>query len=110
MVKVNPQLLMLGAGAIALLVVGVYIAKKGVAGAAAAATGAAVDAASGVVLGIGDAIGVPRTDESECDKAIREGRTWDASFACPAGKWIGSVFTSSPTYGQANSGGATGAW
>lgn len=41
-------------------------------------------AVSEVVYGIGDAIGVPRTDETECQKAIREGRTWDASFACPA--------------------------
>lgn len=54
--------------------------------------GAAVDVAGGVVAGtaygIGDAIGVPRTDETECQKAIREGRSWDASFACPASDWI----------------------
>lgn len=60
--------------------------------------GAAVDAAggavSGVAIGIGDAIGVPRTDETECARAIREGRTWDASFACPAGDWIRYVWGS----------------
>lgn len=61
-----------------------YVARKGVAGAAAAATGVVVDAASGVVIGAGRAVGIPATDDSECAKAMREGRTWDASFACPA--------------------------
>lgn len=40
------------------------------------------------VLGIGDAIGLPRTNETECERAKREGRTWDASFACPAGDFL----------------------
>lgn len=49
---------------------------------------AAVNLAGGAVAGvaetIGDAIGVPRTNVTECEKAMAEGRTWDASFACPA--------------------------
>jgi hypothetical protein len=53
---------------------------------------AADGAVSGVAYGIGDRIGVPRTNETECEKAIREGRTWDASFACPAGTFIKSIF------------------
>lgn len=40
----------------------------------------------------GELLGIPRTDETECEKALREGRTWDASFACPAGTFIGSIF------------------
>ena len=40
----------------------------------------------------GEILGIPRTNETECQKAIREGRTWDASFACPAGTWLGSLF------------------
>lgn len=67
------------------------IARKGVAGAAAAATGVVVDAASGVVIGAGKAVGIPETDETECEKALREGRTWDASFACPAGTFLRNV-------------------
>lgn len=43
-----------------------------------------VNAGAGVVLGMGDAIGLPRTEMSECEKAMAEGRTWDASFVCPA--------------------------
>lgn len=42
--------------------------------------------------GIGDAVGVPRTDETACAQALREGRTWDASFACPASDFIAGVF------------------
>lgn len=78
----------------------VYIARKGIVGAAAAASEAAtrvvVDAASGAVVGIGKAVGVPETNVDECAKAIREGRMWDASFACPAGTFIKSVFTRTP--------------
>ncbi|MYM96236.1 hypothetical protein [Duganella vulcania] len=47
---------------------------------------------SGVVYGVGDKLGVPRTDQTECEKALAEGRTWDASFACPAGTFIKSFF------------------
>ncbi len=86
--------LLIAAGAIAALL---YVVKKNgglggvAAGAASALVGAVGDAASGVVLGIGDAIGVPRTDMTACEQAIAEGRTWDASFACPAGTFIGSL-------------------
>lgn len=45
-----------------------------------------------VVNTVGDAIGLPRTNETECQKALREGRTWDASFACPAGTFLKSFF------------------
>lgn len=57
-----------------------------------AAVGTIVGAGTGVVLGVGDAVGVPRTNQTECERAISEGRTWDASFACPAGTWIKSLF------------------
>lgn len=51
-----------------------------------------VAAGSGVVLGIGDGLGVPRTNMTECERAKAEGRTWDASFACPAGDFLSYVF------------------
>lgn len=56
-----------------------------------AAGGAVVDTATGVVYGVGDAVGVPRTNMTECERAIAEGRTWDASFVCPAGTFIKHV-------------------
>lgn len=55
---------------------------------------------SGTVLGVGDSLGIPRTSESECEKATREGRTWDASFACPAGDFLGYVFTGKSVAGS----------
>lgn len=58
-----------------------------------AAVETVVGAATGVVLGAGDAVGIPRTNMSECERAKAEGRTWDASFACPAGDFIKYVFS-----------------
>ncbi|WP_444632764.1 hypothetical protein [Cupriavidus oxalaticus] len=87
--------LLLAAGAIAAIA---FVVKKNgglqgaAAGAASALVGAVGDAASGAVLGIGDALGVPRTDMTECERAIAEGRTWDASFACPASNFLQSLF------------------
>jgi len=72
-----------------------YVAQKksGAAAAAGVAVGEAageaiVGAGTGLVYGVGDAIGVPRTNETECERAKREGRSWDASFACPAGDFL----------------------
>ena len=81
-----------------LAVVGVasWFARKGAAGAAAAVGKAAADAVGGVVVGIGESVGIPQTNMTECDKALAEGRTWDASFACPAGTFFKSFFGSSP--------------
>jgi len=81
--------------AVALVAVLILVKKNGIAGAGAAVGEAAAEAVGGAiggaVNGVGDWFGVPRTDETECDKAIREGRYWDASFACPAGKFIGAA-------------------
>lgn len=80
------------------VVIGVVLLKKKlenpdfVADVVAGAVDAVGNAGAGVAIGIGDVIGVPRTNETECEKAIREGRTWDASFACPAGTFIKSIF------------------
>lgn len=68
-------------------------AVSGAIDAGAAVGGYVVDLAAGGVIGIGEAIGVPRTNLTECEKAIAEGRTWDSSFACPAGTFIKSLFS-----------------
>lgn len=86
------------------LAVGAFLLYKlvtrGVAGTVADVTrgvvGGATDAAAGVVIGAGEVIGIPRTDEDACTEAIRAGRTWDASFACPAGTFIRYVTGSRP--------------
>jgi hypothetical protein len=56
------------------------------------AAGVANDAATGVVTGIGSAFGLPLTDEAACERAIAEGRMWDASFVCPAPRFLKAVF------------------
>lgn len=63
-------------------------ADLGPVGIGAAVGGAVVDAGAGVVLGIGDAVGLPRTQMTECERAMAEGRTWDASFVCPASTFL----------------------
>lgn len=76
-----------GVGALALL----YIARKGVAGAAGAVVKGAGDAATGTVTGIGSLFGVPETDTSLCAKARLAGNIWDTSLYCPAGTAITSA-------------------
>ena len=90
-----------------LLLVGLYVLKNGVAGAAAGIVKAGADVAAGTIVGIGEVIGVPATNETECEKAKREGRTLDASFACPASDFIGWAFTPN---GPKQNGGAGGEW
>ena len=104
--EVRLETVLAGAAALAILAVGIFVAKKGVAGATAAVAGAAVDAAAGVVVGIGQTIGIPATSETECEKAKREGRTLDASFACPAGDFLSYTWNNLFTSER----GASGSW
>ena len=70
----------------------VYVVLRGFGGVAKDVTRAATDVviggASGVVVGVGEAVGIPETNDNACSLALREGRTLDASFLCPAGRWI----------------------
>lgn len=78
----------LGAGLV-LVVAAVYLAKKTTASGVGQAVGqGAVDVVTGTITGIGDGVGVPRTNADKCSLAIAEGRSWDASFYCPAGTFI----------------------
>ena len=74
----------------------VWLKKKpgqSLAGAAGtAAVTAAAEVASGAVVGVGEVFGIPATDMTECEKAKAEGRTWDASFACSAGDFLGYIW------------------
>ncbi|WP_250479117.1 MULTISPECIES: hypothetical protein [unclassified Caballeronia] len=89
----------------ALIVAALYVAKKasaalsnpdvGLDAGAAVSSGMVTltgNVAGGVILGIGDAVGIPRTNMTECQRALAEGRTWDASFACPASTFIQSLW------------------
>ena len=92
--KTDTLLVVGGIGAAVLLFA---LTRKGAAQAtgealASTAVDMVVGAGTGVVLGAGDAVGIPRTNLSECERAKAEGRTWDASFACPAGSFLKYVF------------------
>lgn len=91
MKTIERDALMIGAGVLGLVWLAKYI-KDNAGELGAGAVKAVADLGAGAVIGAGDLLGVPRTDESECDKALREGRTWDSSFSCPAGRFIRGVF------------------
>jgi hypothetical protein len=89
------KFILIGAGLAAVAIL-VLVSKPGAAAAVGvnaglAAANLATGAVAGVALGVGDAIGVPRTDKTQCEKDIAEGRYWDASFSCPAGTFIGAA-------------------
>lgn len=92
--KLEQDAILIGAG-LGLLAIA-FIAIKGIKGTAAAVGSAAVDVVDGVVTGtvegIGGAVGIPKTSQTECQKAKAEGRTWDASFACPAKDFLKYLF------------------
>lgn len=74
-------------------IVGIYFlsTKAGqqlVANVAEASVNAAGNAATGAVIGIGKAVGVPATNLDQCQRDIDAGDVWAASFSCPAGRWL----------------------
>lgn len=82
--------------ALAALVLLVIVKKKGAAAAVGQGLGeAAANAAGGLVAGVseglGDQIGVPRTDATLCEQAKANGSTWDVSKYCPASDFIDYV-------------------
>lgn len=88
------------AGGAGLLGLVAYNAVKGAANAVAdgvAKVATAADTAMAApVLTAGDALGIPRTNMTKCEKAMAEGRSWDASFACPAGDFLGYMAKGKP--------------
>jgi hypothetical protein len=83
---------LLTVGGVAVLAALAYAAWRGAGGTGQQIGGAVVDLADGViggaVTGAGQIIGIPATNMTECERAKAEGRTWDASFACPAADFI----------------------
>lgn len=68
---------------------------ESIAGAAGrVAVQAAGDAAVGAVKGAGAVVGIPDTNSAQCEADIAAGRWWDASFSCPAGRFVSGVWGS----------------
>ena len=80
-------------GAALVVVAGLlYVKYQGVTQVAAGAVGLAADALAGTVLGVGDALGVPRTDLSKGQADIAAGDWWAASFDLPAKDFLAAVW------------------
>jgi hypothetical protein len=83
--KITTPYLIAGGAVLAALL---WAASRGAKQTGQAIGAAAVDMADGVVsgavVGTGSLLGIPATDLTACEIAKREGRTWDASFVCPA--------------------------
>ncbi len=66
-------------------------------------TSGVVQAGGGVVAGaaegIGTVFGIPETSMTQCQADMAAGRTWDASFSCPAGDFVKYLFGWGPTAG-----------
>ncbi len=71
--------------------------QGGAANLGASIGGAAVDfidgAASGVVVGIGEVVGIPATDKTQCQIDREAGNTWAASFSCPAKDFLNYLWS-----------------
>lgn len=87
--KLSTPYLIAGGAVLAALV---YVASKGARETGAAIGAAAVDlvdgAVSGAVVGIGERVGIPATNVSQCERDKAAGATWAASFSCPAADWL----------------------
>lgn len=88
--------LAIGAAAIVGLVLVVRNAKT----VGTALGGAVVEAADGAVTGtvktIGEKVGIPDTNVSQCQKDMAAGDSWAASFSCPAKTFIAYMLGSKP--------------
>lgn len=89
----NPVLV---GGALLLGAVGLWIALRGVKGVARDVVSGAGSVATGAVEGVGLVLGVPLTNQTQCQQDLAAGNYWAASASCPAGDFIGGLFSSKP--------------
>ncbi len=74
------------------VVIGVLLyLKSNAANVGAAVTGAVGDAAVGAVVGIGETVGIPATNPTQCQIDLAAGDMWAASFSCDAGTYLSAV-------------------
>lgn len=89
-----PMSYVIAGGAAAVLLL--WATSKGAKGTGQAIASGTIDLANGLisepVFIVGETIGIPRTEQTACEKAKAEGRTLDASFACSAGDFLKYVF------------------
>lgn len=79
------------AGVVAYWAVTKFAKAGGIQALSKAVTNAAGGAAVGAVKGIGETVGIPDTDLTQCKIDIKNGEWWKASFSCPAGEYLTAV-------------------
>ncbi len=91
------KLILVGLGVGVVLVALLPIIARYSRGIGTAAGGAVVSAADGfigeAVNSAGDIVGLPRTNQTQCEADLAAGRYWDASFSCQAGSFLKGVFS-----------------
>lgn len=90
------QFALIGGGAAVLIFFGPQLARWLSEKIGGAAAGIIVQTATGAVIGIGKAVGIPETDAALCQQYVDAGDFWQASFYCPAGTFLkaswGAIF------------------
>jgi hypothetical protein len=81
---------------VAVLGIAYYIWRQGAGAIVRGTVNLANDAVGGAVVGLGDVIGIPETNMTECQQLLAAGKYWDASFKCPAGVLLKGVFGDVP--------------
>lgn len=84
----NRSMLIAAGAAVAVGAALIYISRKGALGTGQAIGQAIGDGAAGVVVGLGETIGIPATDADRCRRAMAEGNGLDASLYCPAPDYL----------------------
>lgn len=92
---ISDKALVIGGG-LALGAALAYVSSNGIKGVASNAVGLAADTAAGVVIGVGEVVGIPETNAQKCQQAMLEGNTMDASFYCPAPTFLKYLVTGKP--------------
>jgi hypothetical protein len=96
---IKTDLMLYGSLGVAAVLLFMYVKKNAqnlAAAAAAGAVGMAGDTVAGVAQGLGSLAGVPSTSVSKCQQDMDNGDTWNASFDCPAGTFLGFLTGSQP--------------
>lgn len=84
----NRSMLIAAGAAVAVGAALIYISRKGALGAGQAIGQAIGDVPAGLVVGIGETIGLPATDADRCRRAMTEGDGIAASVYCPAPDYL----------------------
>ncbi len=91
--KLSNDTALIGAAVLAGLGLIWWVTRPGNAAALAqGAVGLAGEAATGTVIGVGKAVGIPQTNQTQCQKDLAAGNWWDASFSCPASDFLGAAY------------------